>query len=216
MNEKKLTKYFPKNYTSEDMEKVIESLLEKWKQELDDENGIGLIEKRRQGFGKANIIYVKSFMVYGRQGEQSAEETQKFTKQTNADNLEDAEVYKTNSLKSQKQTSRSPENKTQEVCNSNSNYNNTTTLRTSRCILSSFFNLSMRTIRAKSPSCSLSSRQINLIYGQLATINIKAVVRRKLADSRGCTTAIFIDHLLIFSFEQVLLRPPYGKEPHEE
>ena len=25
--------------------------------------GIGLIEKRRQGFGKANIIYVKKFMV---------------------------------------------------------------------------------------------------------------------------------------------------------
>ncbi|MDD7208812.1 MAG: ParB/RepB/Spo0J family partition protein [Lachnospiraceae bacterium] len=33
LNEKKLTKYFPKNYTSEDMEKVIESLLEKLKQE---------------------------------------------------------------------------------------------------------------------------------------------------------------------------------------
>lgn len=33
LNEKKLTKYFPKNYSSEDMEKVIESLLEKWKQE---------------------------------------------------------------------------------------------------------------------------------------------------------------------------------------
>ena len=33
LNEKKLTKYFTKNYTSEDMEKVIESLLEKWKQE---------------------------------------------------------------------------------------------------------------------------------------------------------------------------------------
>ena len=33
LNEKKLTKYFPKNYTSEDIEKVIESLLEKWKQE---------------------------------------------------------------------------------------------------------------------------------------------------------------------------------------
>ena len=33
LNEKKLTKCFPKNYTSEDMEKVIESLLEKWKQE---------------------------------------------------------------------------------------------------------------------------------------------------------------------------------------
>lgn len=33
LNEKKLTRYFPKNYTSEDMEKVVESLLEKWKQE---------------------------------------------------------------------------------------------------------------------------------------------------------------------------------------
>lgn len=33
LNEKKLMRYFPKNYTSEDMEKVIESLLEKWKQE---------------------------------------------------------------------------------------------------------------------------------------------------------------------------------------
>ena len=27
--------------------------------ELDDETGIGLIEKRRQGFGKVNVIYVK-------------------------------------------------------------------------------------------------------------------------------------------------------------
>ena len=101
-------------------------------QELDDENGIGLIEKRRQGFGKANIIYVKSFMVYEKQAEQSAEEAQKFTKQTNVDTLEDAEVYKTNSMKSQKQTSRSPENKLQEVCNSNSNYNNTSDIKESK------------------------------------------------------------------------------------
>ena len=74
----------------------------------------------------------------------------------------------------------------------------TTTLRASRRILAGFFNLSMRTIRAKSPSCSLSSSQINLIYGQLATVNIKAVIRSKLADSRGCTTTIFIDQFLIF------------------
>lgn len=33
LNEKKLMRYFPKNYTLEDMEKVVESLLEKWKQE---------------------------------------------------------------------------------------------------------------------------------------------------------------------------------------
>ena len=35
-NEKKLTKYFPQDYTTEDMEKVIESLLEKWKQEQEE------------------------------------------------------------------------------------------------------------------------------------------------------------------------------------
>ncbi len=31
--------------------------------ELDDKKGIGLIEKRRLGMGKANIIYVKNFMI---------------------------------------------------------------------------------------------------------------------------------------------------------
>ena len=101
-------------------------------QELDDENGIGLIEKRRQGFGKANIIYVKSFMVYEEREEQPADHLQKFTKQTNVDRHKDTEVYKTNSMKSQKQTSRSPENKLQEVCNSNSNYNNTSDIKESK------------------------------------------------------------------------------------
>ena len=56
--------------------------------ELDDETGIGLIEKRRQGFGKVNVIYVTNFM------------------------------------KSQNQTSRSPENKLQEVYISNPNNTN--------------------------------------------------------------------------------------------
>ena len=59
----------------------------------------------------------------------------------------------------------------------------TTALRTSRCILAGFFNLSMRTIRAKSPSCGLSSSQINLIDGKFTAIDIKTVVRRKLANS---------------------------------
>lgn len=31
--QKKLTKYFPDDYTAKDMEQVIESLLEKWMQE---------------------------------------------------------------------------------------------------------------------------------------------------------------------------------------
>ena len=98
-------------------------------QELDDENGIGLIEKRRQGFGKANIIYVKSFMIYEEMEEKSETDTQKFTKQTNDDILQETEVYKTNFKESPKQTSRNPENKLQEVCNSNSNYNNTNDIK---------------------------------------------------------------------------------------
>lgn len=99
-------------------------------QELDSENGIGLIEKKRQGFGKTNIIYVKSFMMAdeGKTAEDipSDQETepQKFTIQTYEEEESDQEVYKTNFKKSQKQTSRSPENKLQEVCKSNSNYNN--------------------------------------------------------------------------------------------
>ena len=36
LNEKKLTKYFSQDYSAEDMEKVIESLLEKWKQEQEE------------------------------------------------------------------------------------------------------------------------------------------------------------------------------------
>lgn len=99
-------------------------------QELDSENGIGLIEKKRQGFGKTNIIYVKSFMMANE--EKTAEdipsdqetEPQKFTIQTYEEEESDQEVYKTNFKKSQKQTSRSPENKLQEVYISNPNYTN--------------------------------------------------------------------------------------------
>lgn len=63
------------------------------KEELDDETGIGLIEKKRQGFGKANIIYVKNFVI-----EDIVEEKplQEFTNQTSGDKVEDTEVYKPN------------------------------------------------------------------------------------------------------------------------
>ena len=73
-------------------------------QELDSENGIGLIEKKRQGFGKTNIIYVKSFMMAdeGKTAEDipSDQETepQKFTIQTYEEEESDQEVYKTNSI----------------------------------------------------------------------------------------------------------------------
>lgn len=90
-------------------------------QELDDETGIGLIEKRRQGFGKVNIIYVKTFMV---DAEEKKIKKEQFTKQTSDAKIEHREVSKTNFKESPKQTSGSPENKLQEVYISNSNNNN--------------------------------------------------------------------------------------------
>ena len=93
-------------------------------QELDQEKGIGLIEKKRQGFGKTNIIYVKSFVIPDRDATAPQIESQKFTIQTTDETGDDTEVCKINFKKSQNQTSRIPENKLQEVCKSNSNYNN--------------------------------------------------------------------------------------------
>ena len=83
--------------------------------ELDDETGIGLIEKRRQGFGKVNVIYVKTFMPEKTDEKKFGEELEKFKKQTSVENEEPAEVYNANFMKSQNQTSRSLENKLQEV-----------------------------------------------------------------------------------------------------
>ena len=49
------------------------------------------------------------------------EELKKFKKQTSVENEESTEVYNSNFMKSQNQTSRSPENKLQEVYISNPN-----------------------------------------------------------------------------------------------
>ena len=108
-------------------------------QELDDEKGIGLIEKRRQGFGKVTIIYVKSF-IQEECEEQKKEKPKmvKFTNQTSVEEEETEEVYISNFKKSQKQTSRSPENKLQEVYISNSNntnINNTNLSENKSCLL---------------------------------------------------------------------------------
>lgn len=71
--------------------KAIKSL-----QELDEENGIGLIEKKRQGFGKTNIIYVKSFMLEEVRQESELSDTEKFTNQTDEEKETDTEVYISN------------------------------------------------------------------------------------------------------------------------
>lgn len=65
--------------------------------ELDDETGIGLIEKRRQGFGKVNVIYVKTFMPEKTDEKKFGEGLEKFKKQTSVENEEPAEVYILNS-----------------------------------------------------------------------------------------------------------------------
>ena len=94
-------------------------------QELDDEKGIGLVEKRRQGFGKVTIIYVKSFVQEECEEEKKEKSKMvKFTNQTSVEKEGTEEVYNSNFKKSQNQTSRSPENKLQEVYNSNSNNTN--------------------------------------------------------------------------------------------
>ena len=79
-------------------------------QELDSEQGIGLIEKRRQGMGKSNIIYVKSFTV---------PEEKRFMNQTSREQAE-TEVY--NSNRSLEQTSKGLQIKLQEVYNEDTNY----------------------------------------------------------------------------------------------
>lgn len=88
-------------------------------QELDSVEGIGLVEKERQGQGKATRIYVKNFVI---------EDSQKFTFETSEEKEQDSEVYISNFKKFDFGDSRSLKSKTQEVCFSganNTNINNT-------------------------------------------------------------------------------------------
>ena len=73
--------------------------------ELDTENGIGLIEKKRRGLGKPDIIYVKNFSTIT---DAKTEE-----KTDNAD--KSTEVQKLNLKKSNMHTSRSSQCRLQEV-----------------------------------------------------------------------------------------------------
>ena len=74
--------------------------------ELDSDNGIGLIEKKRRGLGKPDIIYVKNFATIG----EAEEETP-----ANAD--VSTEVQDLNLKSSKSYTSRSSETELQEVQN---------------------------------------------------------------------------------------------------
>ena len=85
-------------------------------QELDDEKGIGLIEKRRQGFGKVTIIYVKSF-IQEECEEQKKEKSKmvKFTNQTSVEKEETEEVYISNSNNTNINNTNLSENKSNPI-----------------------------------------------------------------------------------------------------
>ena len=110
--------------------------------ELDSKKGIGLIEKKRQGLGKPDIIYVKNFVtakvpadrenVAGTPADASVSaevQNLNFKKYNNQDSrsseIELLEVQKADFQSFKKQTSGSSETEPQEVQKSNPNYNNT-------------------------------------------------------------------------------------------
>lgn len=95
--------------------------------ELDSEKGIGLIEKKRLGLGKPNVIYVKNFIIKENPETEEKElenagNTQKYENHTSRSMKNELqEVPKSNFKEYENQTSRSMENGLQEVPKSYSN-----------------------------------------------------------------------------------------------
>ena len=85
--------------------------------ELDSKKGIGLIEKKRRGLGKPDIIYVKNFATIDAGNETEQDGNSSLESIGNADNS--AEVRKSNFKRFGNRTCRSSEIKLQEVRKSN-------------------------------------------------------------------------------------------------
>ena len=96
--------------------------------ELDSDKGIGLIEKKRAGLGRANIIYVKNFVIreepiLEENGSGSVDNAQKYENHTSRSmEIELQEVLESNFKEYDNQTSGSMEIKPQEVLKSNPSY----------------------------------------------------------------------------------------------
>ena len=103
--------------------------------ELDSENGIGLIEKKRRGLGKPDIIYVKNFASVPDEKEPSNPDVStevkdfNFKKQKNltsgSKKIELQEVQESDLKREKNLSSESKETKPQEVNDFVPNYNNT-------------------------------------------------------------------------------------------
>lgn len=78
------------------------------------ENGIGLIERKRQGLGRPNIIYVKNFI-------HNPKEKRYENQNTESMNIENQEVLNSNLQKYENHTSRDMKIEIQEVPKSYSN-----------------------------------------------------------------------------------------------
>lgn len=89
--------------------------------ELDDETGIGLIEKRRQGFGKVNVIYVKTFMPEKTDEKKFEEELKKFKKQTSVEKEESTEVYISNPNNTNLSDTEMNDNKSNQIVSADEN-----------------------------------------------------------------------------------------------
>lgn len=90
--------------------------------ELDQEKGIGLIEKKRIGLGKTNVIYVKNFSLKEYPDEPAtleAEETSENLVEKPEEYVEKEPEKPVNTQKFEKQTSGSLKNKLQEVLKTN-------------------------------------------------------------------------------------------------
>ena len=101
--------------------------------ELDDENGVGLIEKKRIGLGKPSIIYVKNFIRNVNISENNEENNLQTLESSRSRKSRLQEVGKTDFKKSEKSTSRSRKNRLQEVGktdSNNTNYNKTNISKT--------------------------------------------------------------------------------------
>ena len=101
---------------------------EKILQELDDKKGIGLVEKKRLGLGKPNILYVKNFIIQEIKDQTDVQE--EITKQEllqsqnqNDENHNSGNVIFTKQELLKSQCNKTNYNKTEY---SNTEYNNTT------------------------------------------------------------------------------------------
>lgn len=103
-------------YTMEDIIADLGCARQKTSKLLDElENSVGLIERKRQGLGKPNIIYVKNFICVQPDGEKA--------QNSGSMNIKNQEVWKSNLQKYDNQTSGNMKTELHGVCKSYPNKN---------------------------------------------------------------------------------------------